>query len=121
MASITLVELTTLNKRINTTNIEHKRICVFRRSFSSSDFSMISTQKLVVRAVRAESALLNDAATIPIVNSITTVSPNFPEAANIGRSESPDEGRGLPVFVANITSYIPSPKKRALAGTKAKP
>ena len=121
MASITLVELTTLNKRINTTNIEHKRICVFRRSFSSSDFSMISTQKLVVRAVRAESALLNDAATIPIVNSITTVSPNFPEAANIGRSESPDEGRGLPVFVANITSNIPSPKKRALAGTKAKP
>ena len=75
----------------------------------------------MVWAVRAESALVNDAVTTVLFNNMTLVTTKYVEAANIGRSESTDEGRGLPVLVANITSNMPRAKKRALAGTKAKP
>ena len=56
----------------------------------------MSTQKLVVRAVMAESALENDAATTPMVKSTTTVVPNWPVAANMGSSSSPDAGMAMP-------------------------
>ena len=56
----------------------------------------MSTQKLVVRAVMAESALEKEAATTPMVNSTTTVVPNMPVAANMGSNSSPDDGSAMP-------------------------
>ena len=44
----------------------------------------MSMQKEVVRAVKAESALLNAAAMIPIVKKIRIECPYMPEVQNIG-------------------------------------
>ena len=81
----------------------------------------MSMQKIVVRAVSAESALLNEAATIPRVNKISTVFPNCPVAANIGNSSSPEVGSGVPVRRANIDNSTPNPRNSRLTGTKANP
>ena len=65
MASMTLVEFRMRKSRINTTNTTAIPICTLRRNRSSPGLPQISTQKLVVSAVKAESALENAAATMP--------------------------------------------------------
>ena len=55
-------------------------------------------QKLVVRAVRAESALEKADAMMPMVKNTRTACPIAPVAMKSGRSESPLAGRGVPVF-----------------------
>ena len=72
-------------------------------------------------AVSAESAELNDAATMPIVNSTTTELPSRPEAANMGSSSSPFPGSGSPSFCASIISITPSAMNSRFAGTNASP
>ena len=71
--------------------------------------------------VDAESALENDAATMPMVKNTVTTVPNAPVAANIGSSSSPAAGSGVPSFCASIISSTPSAMNSRLAGTKAKP
>ena len=75
MASMSEVELSWLNIRINTMKQPHIAICVFFLNPSSSGRFRMSTQKQVVREVRAESALENEAATIPMVKNIITTVP----------------------------------------------
>lgn len=89
MASITLRLLIALNasmmiaKRMEiikwTTNRVRLADCAF--SFSTPKMSM---QKEVVRAVKAESALLNAAVMIPIVKKIRIECPNMPECRTLG-------------------------------------
>ena len=118
---MTLVLFSTLKIRMNITKTTAMPMCTFLRRRSSFGRSHTSTQKLVVRAVRAESALENDAATMPIVNNTVTTVPRLPVAANIGRSSSPLAGSATPSFPASITSSTPSAINSRLAGTKAKP
>ena len=118
---MTLVEFIMRNSRINITNNPHKPRWTLQRNRSSAGRRQISTQKLVVSDVSAESALLNEAATIPMVKSTTTAVPKFPVAANIGSSSSPDAGSGMPWRPANITSSTPSERNSRLVGRKAKP
>ena len=82
MASITLVLFTTLKPKINSTNTRAMPKWARLRNCSLWLCAQMSTQKQVVRAVRAESALENEAATTPMVNSTTTVCPSTPVAAN---------------------------------------
>ena len=82
---------------------------------------MMSTHQLVVRAVRAESADENEAATTPIVKRTTTVLPSWPVAANIGSRASPEAGNSIPSFFANSISSMPRDRNNRFAGTKAKP
>ena len=121
MASMTLVLFTMRKRMMNNTNTIAIPICTRRRRSSSFGRSHKSTQKLVVSAVSAESALENDAATIPMVNSTTTVWPNSPVAANMGRSSSPCCGSATPCRWARMVSRTPSERNMKLAGTKAKP
>ena len=72
-------------------------------------------------AVNAESALEKLAATMPMVNNITTRVPIAPDAANIGSKSSGTDGKATPCFCASIISNTPKLKKSRLAGTKAKP
>ena len=81
----------------------------------------MSTQKDVVSAVSAESALLKAAAMIPMVKKTTIVCPNTPEVQNIGRMSSPEAGRAMPSCPASVMSRMPSERKRKLIGVKAKP
>ena len=100
MASITLRLLIALNasmmiaKRMEiikwTTNRVRLADCAF--SFSTPKMSM---QKEVVRAVKAESALLNAAVMIPIVKKIRIECPNMPEVQNIGRISSFNAGSSI--------------------------
>jgi hypothetical protein len=62
-----LVEFKALNKRIKMAKTTAIPICTLLRNFSSPCRRQISTQKLVVKAVKAESALEKDAATMPNV------------------------------------------------------
>ena len=107
MASMTLVLLSRRKRRMKTMNVAHKAICAIRRSFSSAGRRMISTQKLVVSDVRAESALLNDEATMPMVKKTTTGKPSVPMAANIGSSSSPEDGSVEPLPAASWTRSTP--------------
>ena len=109
------------NARIKSTKTTAMAICTRRLSRSSSGRCTMSTQKLVVRAVSAESALENEAATMPMVKNTVTRSPNEPVAANMGRSSSPACGRGVPFFAASRHKSTPSDIKSRLAGTKATP
>ena len=119
MASMTLVELTASTMRMSAMKTTAMPTWTRRRSRSSPGRWQMSTQKLVVMAVSAESALLNDAATMPMVNSTTTAVPSSPVAANMGSSSSLLAGRSTPLACANSTSSTPSDMKSRLAGTKA--
>ena len=66
MASISEVEFSCRNNRINSMKNPHMTTCIFFLSASLSGCRQISTQKQVVREVRAESALENEAATMPM-------------------------------------------------------
>ena len=121
MASMTLVELMALNSRMNIVKTAAMPIWTRRRSFSSCGRCLMSTQKLVVSAVSAESAEENAAASTPMVKSITTAWPSSPEAANIGSRSSPCAGSAMPSWRASIESSMPSERKSRLAGRKAKP
>ena len=76
MASMTLVEFTKRKSKTKTTKTTAIIKCDLLRRFSSFGFPQISTQKLVVIAVKAESALENEAAKIPKIKSTTTAGPN---------------------------------------------
>ena len=76
---------------------------------------------MVVRAVSEESMVLNDADTMPMMNSSWAVLPNQPEAANMGSSSSGDWGRAMSCWVANCMSRMPRHRKSRLTGTKANP
>ena len=106
---------------INTVNTTQMPMCAMRRRLSSLGRSFISTQKLVVRAVSAESALLKQAATIPMVNKMVTVVPNFPVAANIGSRSSVLAGNSHPCCWVSMMSNTPKLRNSRLAGTKKKP
>ena len=95
--------------------------CTRRRSRSSSLRPQISTQKLVVSAVRAESALLKAAATMPNANNTCTAMPNCPVAAYMGSNSSPLAGKATPWRPASTTSSTRSAMNSRLTGTKAKP
>ena len=77
----------------------------------------MSIQKLVVRAVNAESALEKAAAMMPMVKNISTANPRWPSAANKGSISSPAAGRGMFSCEANNNSRIPSDRNRKLTGT----
>ena len=79
----------------------------------------MSTQYEVVSEVRAESALENDAATMPMVKNTTTAMPSSPEAAKAGSSWSPEAS--TPVRWASIMSSTPRERNSALAGRNATP
>lgn len=96
MASMTLVEFTKRKSKTKTTKITAIIKCDLLRRFSSYGFPQISTQKLVVIAVKAESALENEAAKIPKIKSTTTAGPNSPDAAKVGNSWSPISGIAIP-------------------------
>ena len=126
MASITLRLLIALNasmmiaKRMEiikwTTNRVRLADCAF--SFSTPKMSM---QKEVVRAVKAESALLNAAAMIPIVKKIRIECPNMPEVQNIGRISSFNAGSSICCCDASVSNRTPSERNKKLTGVKAKP
>ena len=67
MASMSEVELIWRKRRINSIKKPHIAICVLFLSASLSGCLRISTQKQVVSEVRAESALENEAATMPMI------------------------------------------------------
>ena len=121
MASITLVELIALKAMMKSMKTKATSRCIRLRSFTSSFLPRISTQRLVVIAVNAESALEKLAATMPMVNSTTTKVPITPDAANIGNRSSGACGSATPCFCASIISNTPRLRKSKLAGTKAKP
>ena len=73
-----------LKAMMNSMNTTATNKCIHLRSFTSSFLPRISTQRLVVIAVSAESALEKLAATIPMVKSTTTKVPIAPDAAKIG-------------------------------------
>ena len=98
MASITLVELIALKAMMKSMNTKATAKCICLRSFISSFLPKISTHRLVVIAVNAESALEKLAATIPMVNKTTTRFPIAPEAANIGNRSSGASGKATPCF-----------------------
>ena len=75
----------------------------------------------MVRAVSAESALENDAATIPMVNNTTTTFPNTPVAANMGNNSSGLAGKDKPFWAAKSDNNTPKNKNKRFAGIKAKP
>ena len=81
----------------------------------------MSMQKEVVKAVRAESALLNAAAMIPIVKNTKMVLPNSPEVQNMGRMSSLSSGNGMFCCPAKVSSKTPNERKRKFTGVKAKP
>ena len=100
MASIRLVEFTALKNRMNSTKTPHTAICVRLRRRSSSFRPMMSTQKIVVNEVSAESALENEAATIPRTNKMGMTamesSPIVKVLTKFGKRSSPLAGRGRP-------------------------
>ena len=96
MASSIEVEFTARKRRMKSANTAAMPRWVCLRKRSSLGRPQMSTQKDVVRAVRAESALLKDAATMPMVNNTTTSVPNEPLAAKRGNSSSPMSGSGTP-------------------------
>ena len=96
MASITLLEFSQWNNSISTAISAAIPTNTRLRNRSSVGLRQMSTQKLVVNAVIAESAEENEAATMPSVNSTTTVSPSPPVAANMGSSSSPLAGNATP-------------------------
>jgi len=79
----------------------------------------MSTQNIVVIEVRAESALENDAETIPKVNKAITKVPDC--ETNIGSRSSPLAGNSWPVRLNNMTKRTPKDKNKRFAGRKAKP
>ena len=100
--------------------------CTFRRVrfalFASSLCTpRISTQKEVVSAVNAESALLKAAAMIPIVKKIKILPPKIPEVQNIGRISSLRVGNWMFRCAANVSSSTPSARNKKLTGVKANP
>ena len=110
-------------QRMKTTEIKK---CTFLRcfsalSFGSFVFSRISTQKLVVKAVKAESALEKAAAIIPIVKHIKTGKPKQPLAAKNGRMSSPPYGIVNPIFGPNNSNRIPKERNSRLTGTNDMP
>ena len=72
-------------------------------------------------AVSAESAEEKDAATMPMVKSMTMRVPSAPEAANMGSSSSLAAGRVSPRCCAKMASSTPSERNSRLTGTKASP
>ena len=91
------------------------------RKRSSLWRSIMSTHQLVVKAVIALSALEKLAATIPIVNNITTIVPRLPEAANIGNKLSLISGSEMPCLFASIINKMPRERNNRFAGRNAKP
>ena len=81
----------------------------------------ISTQKDVVKAVRAESALLKAAAIIPMVKKIRILLPKIPDVQNMGKISSLIAGKAICSFSARINNKTPKERKRKLTGVKAKP
>ncbi len=81
----------------------------------------MSTQKLVVTAVRAESVPLNDAATMPMEKSTSTSVPIHPDAVNIGISSSLSAGNAIPSLLASNRKSTPRERKSRLTGKKKKP
>ena len=82
IASMTLVEFMALKATMNSMKASVTPMCTYRRvrTARSGEYPLRSTprmsmQKLVVRAVSAESALENAAATMPIMNSTGTSMP----------------------------------------------
>ena len=123
MASITLVEFITRNSSTNATNTTAMAIWARRRSTSSSFLPHISTQKLVVIAVRAESALEKHAATMPstkIIDSGVSTADHSP-CTNMGSSWSGASGRVPPCFCTSIMISTPSDMNSRFTGAKAKP
>ena len=118
---MTLVELRAPKPMMKSMKTKATARCTFLRRSSSSSRPKISTHTLVVRAVRAESALEKLAATTPIVKNTVTIDPKAPEAANIGNRSSGFSGRAMPCDLASIISSTPRERKSRLAGTKAKP
>lgn len=94
------------------------RLVVCACSFSTPK---ISIQKEVVSAVRAESALLNAAAMIPIVKKTRIECHNIPDVQNIGSISSFIAGSSICCWDASATSRTPSERNRKLTGVKAKP
>ena len=95
---MTLVELSALNAMIKSMKTTATIRCTLFLNRSFFGLPKISTQRLVVMAVIAESALEKLAATIPIVKKITTIFPIYPDAANIGSKSSGASGIGIPCF-----------------------
>ena len=87
---------------------------LLRSAFSSDSFPTfkMSTQKLVVSAVSAESALEKAAAIIPMVKHINTGKPKCPSAANIGKISSPALGIDSPICGANNSNRMPNVRNR---------
>ena len=115
-----------LNKRMNPMNTAEIKKCTHLRVFSASFSSVrstpkISMQKLVVRAVSAESALEKAAATIPMVKNTIVASPNRPSAAKKGRMSSLFSGKAKPDCEARSRSNAPNERKSRLTGTNEIP
>ena len=87
-----------LKAMMNSMNTTATNKCIHLRSFTSSFLPRISTQRLVVIAVSAESALEKLAATIPMVKSTTTKVHIAPDAAKIGSRSSGADGKATPCF-----------------------
>ena len=112
MASITLVELIALKAMMKSMKTKATSRCIRLRSFTSSFLPRISTQRLVVIAVNAESALEKLAATIPMVNSTTTRVPITPEAANIGNRSSGAAAALRPASVQHHQQHTQTQEKQ---------
>ena len=126
MASITLRLFTALKIRIimaNKTEMSKWLIRRVRLALVASSFSTprMSTQKEVVNAVNAESALLKAAAMIPIVKKIRMECPNMPEVQNIGRISSFNTGNSIFFCEARLSNNTPRARNRKFTGVKAKP
>ena len=110
--------ITTNKAEINRWTRRRIRVALPASSFS---IPRMSTQNEVVSAVRAESALLNAAAMIPIVKNTKILSPNMPDVQNIGRMSSLKAGRGIFCCPAKVSKRTPNDRKRKLTGVNANP
>src|SRR5215510_11115472 len=124
MASMMLRLLTALNKRMIRIKMNETSTCTFSRiffAFSASSFLMsnISTQKEVVSEAKAESALLNAAAIIPMVKKIRMGKPMIPEVQNKGRMSSPDAGSVMFIWADSVTNKMQRLRNRKVMGVKA--
>ena len=125
MASMRLESFTASKHKIKPTKSKAITPCTFFLTASGRvnlrSTSRMSTQKLVVKAVSAESALLNAAAIIPIVNSTNTPFPKWPSAQNKGKMSSPFTGKSIPSRDAKANSRTPTPRNSIFKGMNEKP
>ena len=124
MASMTLRLFRAWKRNIVSAKTMDMMMCTFslvRLAFSVSFISSMSTQNDVVIDVRAESALLNAAAIIPMVKNMRIDPPSMPDVQNMGSMSSPDAGSAMPVCDASVMSITPRQRKRKFIGANASP